>query len=245
MRRAAWSLPALFLGFVVLWLVLDQSAQALQSFRGEAGVAVAAITLAAAFALEWGYAKAPPQEAYRALGLDTPAVSGAVTALVLSAALLTFFPIYGAVTGTTIAIRSGWPWMIVGIFAQAGIAEETVFRGFLFGHLREGRSFWRAAAIATIPFFAVHLVLFATMSFPIALVSTVLALAISFPLAHLYEISGRSIWPPALVHFVIQGAIKIVDVPEAGLMSMAVYWMALCAILPWGVFLVRGRPARR
>lgn len=243
MRPAAWSIPALFLGFVVLWLVLDQSARALQSFRGEAGVAVAAITLAAAFALEWGYAKAPPREAYRALGLERPAARGLLGALVLSAALLIFFPVYGAVTDTDIAIGVGWPWMVLGIFAQAGIAEETVFRGFLFGHLRESRTFWRAAAIAMIPFFAVHLVLFATMSFPIALASTLLALAISFPLAHLYEISGRSIWPPAIVHFVIQGAIKIVDVPDAELMGMAVYWMALCAILPWGVFLVR--PATR
>lgn len=238
MRPAAWSIPALFLGFIVLWLALDQSAQVLQSFRGEAGLAVAAITLLAAFGLEWGYAKAPPHEAYRALGLDRPAVRGVVTGLVLSAALLLFFPIYGAVTSADIAIRSGWAWMALGIFAQAGIAEETVFRGFLFGHLRESRTFWRAAAIAMVPFIVVHLVLFATMSFAIALASTLLALAISFPLAHLYEISGRSIWPPALVHFVIQGAIKIVDVPDSDLMNMAVYWMGLCAVLPWTVFIV-------
>ena len=52
-----------------------------------------------------------------------------------------------------------------GLFAQAGIAEELLFRGYLFGHLREGRSFWRAALLSMPPFLAVHLLLFFQMDF--------------------------------------------------------------------------------
>jgi membrane protease YdiL (CAAX protease family) len=129
----------------------------------------------------------------------------------------------------------------LGLFAQGGIAEELVFRGYLFGHLREGRSFWRAAGLATIPFFAVHLVLLATMSFPVALAATALSLAISFPLAHLYEISGRSIWPPAILHFIVQGAIKLVVVPDSEMMPMAVAWMVLAGTAPYLLFFIRRR----
>jgi hypothetical protein len=80
------------------------------------------------------------------------------------------------------------------------------------------------------------------MSFPLALAATGLSLAMSFPLAHLYEISGRSIWPPAIVHFVVQGVIKLVDVAEAELMPMAVAWMALASAAPYILFFIK-RPS--
>jgi membrane protease YdiL (CAAX protease family) len=43
------------------------------------------------------------------------------------------------------------------------VAEEVLFRGYLFGHLRRGRSFWRAAVLSMLPFVCVHLLLFFTM----------------------------------------------------------------------------------
>ena len=102
-----------------------------------------------------------------------------------------------------------------GLFAQAGIAEEVLFRGYLFGHLRRGRSFWRAALLSMLPFVAVHLLLFATMPWPIAAAALLLAVIVAFPLARLYELGGATIWAPALLHFVIQGTVKIVVFPEA------------------------------
>jgi len=52
---------------------------------------------------------------------------------------------------------------------QAGVAEELVFRGFLFGHLRRQRTFWRAAAASLPPFLVAHLFLFFALPWPIAL----------------------------------------------------------------------------
>jgi len=43
---------------------------------------------------------------------------------------------------------------------------------------------------------------------------------------------------PALLHFVVQGAIKVVDVPAAGAASFALVWMASAAAIPMLVFLV-------
>jgi membrane protease YdiL (CAAX protease family) len=225
------------LGFVVLWVVLDQSANLLGSFRGEAGVLVCGLVLAAGVAVErvlFGMGAVP---AMRRLGLKVPGITGLIAATVLSAALLAFFPVYALVAGVSMSLRDGWFWLVPGLFAQGGIAEEAVFRGYLFGHIREGRSFWRAAVVAAIPFVAVHLLLFATLPAAIAAASLLLSVSMSFPLAWLFERSGGSIWPPAVVHFTIQGAIKLVEVPDQAMAGMATLWIALAAIAPWSLFI--------
>ena len=62
-------------------------------------------------------------------------------------------------------------WLVPGLFAQAGIAEEVLFRGYLFRHAREGRDFWRAALVAAGLFVTVHLLMFLMLPWPIALAS--------------------------------------------------------------------------
>ena len=91
------------------------------------------------------------------------------------------FPAYAAWHGASVVAFPGWVWLLPGLFAQAGIAVEALFRGYLFGRLRRSRSFWRAAALATAPFVVVHLILFATMPWPIALAAVLLSVILSFP----------------------------------------------------------------
>ena len=124
-----------------------------------------------------------------------------------------------------------------GLFAQAGIAEEALFRGYLFGRLRRGRSFWHAAALAAVPFVLVHLILFATMPWQVALAAVLLSVILSFPLAYLFELGGNTIWAPALLHFTVQGAIKVLELP--GDTALPLVWMAASAALPYLVFLFR------
>ena len=109
--------------------------------------------------------------------------------------------------------------------------------------MRIGRSFWRAVALAAVPFVAVHLVLFLTLPRPIAVASVLLAAVISAPLAYLYELGGSTIWAPALVHFVVQGAIKVIMV-EGSSTLLPIVWMAASAVLPFLAFADR-RPLRR
>jgi hypothetical protein len=89
------------------------------------------------------------------------------------------------------------------------------------------------------PFLAVHLLMFVTMPWPIALAAVMLSIVVSFPLARLFDLGGSSIWPPALVHAVVQGTVKIVVVPDAG--WFPIVWMAASAVLPMLVFLMRER----
>ena len=89
-----------------------------------------------------------------------------------------------------------------------------------------------------LPFVGVHLVLFLSMPWPIALASVLLAVVISFPLARLFELGGNTIWAPALLHFVVQATVKVVVFPHEA-ESFALAWMAASATVPWLVFMVK------
>lgn len=235
LQPATWRI---LLGFFAIWAVLDLSARLTGSVRGESGFLVMALTLATAVAVEFGLFRARPGDALSALGLRAPNRRGTLAALALGAALLAYFPLFALVTGNGVRLVDSWPWLALGIFAQAGIAEETLFRGYLFRRLREGRQFWPAATLAAVPFILVHLVIFLTMDFALAFVSVLVSVSLAFPLAWLYERSGNSIWPPAFLHFIVQGAIKLVAVDAAEFVPLAIGWMIVSALAPWAVFLV-------
>jgi hypothetical protein len=94
--------------------------------------------------------------------------------------------------------------------------------------------------LSTVPFVAVHLFLFATMPWPVALAAVLLSAIVGAPLAHLFELGGGTIWAPALLHFTIQGAIKLVAL-EPPVAQLPVIWMAASAVIPFLVFVVRRR----
>lgn len=237
---------ALLLGLVFAYLVFHFTASALGSDRGQAGVVVGAIVVAAVIAVERMVFAQPTRDAARSIGLGRASRRGIIVALGLSVALLLVIPAFAVSTGERVSMYPGWGVLIAGLFAQAGIAEEVLFRGYLFRHVREGRDFWPAALIAMLPFVAVHLVIFASQAWPIALAAVGLSAVMSFPLAHLFELGGNTIWPPAILHFVAQGAIKVVEVEGGGGMPLPVIWMIACAVVPFLAFLVatpsRGGP---
>jgi membrane protease YdiL (CAAX protease family) len=228
----------LVLGLFLVFGLFHGSATMLGSDRGQRGILIASLVVAATAAAEWFLPRRQRGAAIRSLGLGLPRAKGLVVAsgaafLLWLAALLfvrtramapTFYP--------------GWMSLLPGLFAQAGIAEEVLFRGYLFGHVRVGRTFWRAAAASMMPFVGVHLVLFFSMPWPIALASVLLAVVISFPLAYLFELGGNTIWAPALLHFVIQATPKILAFSD-GVESFALAWIAASAVIPLLVFTVK------
>ena len=228
----------LLLGVALVYALFHGLATALGSDRGQWGLLVGALVVAALFAVERTLFGVRSRAVAAALGLGRPQARGLLTAAAVCLALLLVFPVYVAVTGRALALDPRWAVLVPGLFAQAGLAEETLFRGYLFRHVREGRQFWPAVALATVPFVAVHLVLFATMPWPIALASVLLSVVISPPLAHLFELGGKTVWAPALLHFVVQGAIKLVA-PHEPDPRLALAWMAAAATVPYAAFLVR------
>src|SRR5262249_52487471 len=149
-------------------------------------------------------------------------------------------PAFAIAKGVPLVLRDGWLGFVPGLFAQGGIGEEVVFRGYLYGHLRERHGFWRAAGLAVPPFAATHLLLFATLPPAIALAATIVSISLTLPFARLYDLSGRTIWPAAVLHCAIQGSIKlVVAAGPAAETGLALGWMAFSTVLPWAVFAVR------
>lgn len=231
--ESRWAL--LLGGFAALFALMHGLAGSLASMRGEAGLMVAAATIGAALVLVRMFYARNWRESWITLGLGRPRWLGVQTAATLCLLLLAVYPVYLAAQGSFFSVYPNAGWLALGIFAQAGLAEECVFRGFLYGQLRRRYPFWRAALLSTLPFAAAHLLLFATMAWPIALAALLLSVVLSFPLARLYDLSGGTIWAPALAHAVVQGAIKLLVIEDP---AFPLVWMAACAILPWLVFAV-------
>jgi membrane protease YdiL (CAAX protease family) len=225
-------------GLAVVFALFQGLAHVLASDRGQAGVLVAAAVIAALVAVEGLAFGQSPRAALLWLGFGRPAGRAVIVAVGLSLLLLTVVPVYAGIRGAALAAYPGWPGLLPGLFAQGGVAEEALFRGYLFRHLRQGRSFWHAAALAAGPFALAHLYLFAILPWPVAMASTLLSITLTVPLARLFELGGNSLWPPALLHFTVQGAVKILEVP--GDTVMPLIWIGASALIPYLVFCVNG-----
>ena len=234
-KSADW--VRLVAGLFLVFGLFHWSATIFGSNRGQRGILIGMLVVAATAAAEWVLLRRQ-RGTVRHLGLGRPRTTGIVLAGGAALLLLTVALCFALARGMTAAFYPGWTWLLPGLFAQAGIAEEVLFRGYLFGHLRVGRTFWRAATVSMLPFVSVHLVLFVSMPWPIALASVLLAMVISFPLAYLFEAGGNTVWAPALLHFVIQGTVKVVTFAH-GAEEFALAWIAASAVVPLFVFTVK------
>jgi membrane protease YdiL (CAAX protease family) len=226
-------------GFVLIYVVLERVAAWTNSLYGEYGALICALVIAAALAVERLLFATSPRRALNALGFGRPGGRGLLAALLANLALLAYLPIFVLVTGQPLTLRDGWPLIALGVFLQGGIAEELLWRGYLFRHLRATRSFWRAAALAMIFVVVQHTLLLWSLPLPIALAALVVALGTSFPLAYLFEIGGNTVWGAALLHGVIQGAFKVVVVPDTYMLPALLGWMVASVVAPYVALLVR------
>jgi membrane protease YdiL (CAAX protease family) len=224
--------------FVLIYVAFDRLAAALGSMRGEAGVLVCAVVVALVLAADRWLTRARLADCVRALGLGAAKPHALLAGAALSLALLALLPVLAAATGVDLELRDDAAWLALGMFAQGGVAEETLFRGFTYRHLRATRTFWRAATLSAVPFAAAHVPLFWSLDASVALLALAMAIAWSFPLAWLFDRAGGSIWPGALVHAVIQGGIKLLADDDPAFQSLAIAWVALGLAVPWLVFVL-------
>ena len=218
-------------GLAVVFLLFHWSADALKSDRGQHGIILALIVLPATAAAQWSLHRGAGRSKWPALGLGWPRARALAAAVAITLALWLVAFLFVLARGLTVWFYPRWLYLLPGLFAQAGVAEEVLFRGYLFGNLRIGRTFWRAALLSMLPFTAVHLILFFSMPWPIALAAVLLAVIMSFPLACLYEVGGGTIWASALLHFVVQGTVKVLVVsPEPATFALA--WMIASGLVP-------------
>lgn len=138
--------------------------------------------------------------ALRRLGVSRFGGRSVWLAVMITSPLILFFPAIAALTGEPLSLISSWPWLVLSIALTNGISEETMFRGLIFGHMRETRTFWRAALISTAYFAGVHAPLVAFNGWLIGGISILVAVPTSFLFAYLYEQGDNTIWGPAVAH---------------------------------------------
>ncbi len=233
------NLLTVFGSFVLVFIAIDKIAAFYAPIDLTTGFwAASIVTVGALLVLEILVFKQTLKGAFRFLGFGRPdRRTFLLTALIGLFALL-FFPIFSAITGASFSVPDNWLWKLSGIVAIHGIAEEVLFRGFLFHHLRTGRTFDRAAFLALLVFAIAHVYLFTYMSVPVALFATLLSLASAYPFAYLFERGNNTIWAPALLHTIIH-SVTFFNISEPHGMAAGIAWMTVWMIAVLMMYIFR------
>lgn len=148
------------------------------------------------------------------IGLTRFNWTGIRLAAVFLLPLLIFFPLLTLLTKNPLAVQPNWHWFFLSALLINGLAEETMMRGFVFRHLRKGRTFWRSAALSTVYFAGYHLVLIFTLGFTFGLIGVIVAIPAGFLTAFIYERGSNTIWGSGLLHAVNNGLLYIFVIPN-------------------------------
>ena len=166
-------------------------------------------------------------QALRDIGFTRLGWPGVRIALIYLLPLLCFYPLFALLSHTPLATQPNWQWLVLNALLVNGLAEESMMRGFVFRHIREGRPFWRAAAISTLYFAAYHLVLIVTAGPLVGIMGVIIAIPAGFFMAYIYERGGNSLLGPALAHAVYVGLNFVFAVsPEIFPLATSLYLVA-------------------
>jgi Type II CAAX prenyl endopeptidase Rce1-like len=217
------------LGFGVLYGVLAGLAEI--DATGRFGLVILGAVLAAAVIVERLLDGTGPAQSMRRLGLGRPGWRALLVALFVSALVQLVYPLVAVITGAAPALRPDWPWLLVGILAFHGVAEELVWRGYTYRRLRVGRSF-RSAVGWTMPLIAAtHIPVVASSGPAVGAAAMIVAAVTTLPLAYLYETGRFTIWAPAVVHTAID-SFKLVIIPAAALTTFSLVLAAISIAVP-------------
>jgi membrane protease YdiL (CAAX protease family) len=219
-------------GFAAIWCALHVAGSG--ALTAQRGIATLLATALVAAGVERALFGTPRNGLVRRLGFGRPSAAAMAISLAVSAACLGVYPLLALLTGHVAVLRDGWPWLLAGVFAFNGLAEELGWRAYVFGHLREGRSFGRAAML-TMPLLAATHVPIAVTSGPVVGIGAMLVAAVTtLPFARLYELGRRTIWAPAVLHTAID-TFKLVTVPTEAQPTLSMLLVAVSLIVPLAV----------
>ena len=183
-------------------------------------------------------------ECLRGVGFARACRPAVVVACLASVPMWAFFPLAAWVNGVEMDLRPDWVRLLIGIVLVNGITEEVIHRGFVFGHLRRGRSFASAATLSAFLFAAQHLYIIATTGWTVGLAAVLLAMLVSYPMAFVFERGGYSIAAPAILHTSSNAPVMILAMPSDLMAAALVPHMGVVLISLYLVFAGRRVLAR-
>ena len=132
MTRRPWA--RFLVGFAIVWGVLAGLGEI--DATGRWGIAILVLVAATAVVVEMFLFKTPLRQAVGSLGLGRPGGRSLALAAVVSGLVLLVYPAMVALTGAQLRLVPNWPWILVGIFAFHGLAEEIVHDDISQGHVQ-------------------------------------------------------------------------------------------------------------
>jgi membrane protease YdiL (CAAX protease family) len=127
-------------------------------------------------ALEMVLRKTGVSKALSDIGVTRFNWAGIRVAVIYLLPLIAFYPVFSLLTNTPLALQPGWQWRVLSALVVNGLVEETMMRGFVFRHLRDGRPFWRAAVLSTVYFAGYHVPLIFSAGLAIGIIGVVIAI---------------------------------------------------------------------
>lgn len=187
--------------FLAAWFALDRLATSPPTpFSALLAFAAAGVVLAIG---ELAVFHTPARNLIRTLGLNPTNGRALFAAAVVGAGVLVTYLGGAAALGVDLELRDNWPMVLVGLLLFHGVAEELVWRGLVFGHLRRQFTFRRAVAWS-MPWIALtHLPIVVGSGWLVGGLAMTSAAITCLPLAHLWERGGRTIWAAAVLHGLI------------------------------------------
>jgi membrane protease YdiL (CAAX protease family) len=198
-------------------------------------VVTAVLVLGQVFAMRTG-----PRDAVASLGLDRPVLPAVLTAAAVGATVPLSLYLAARVLDVTLQLRPQWPAVLLGALLFHGMAEELVWRGFVFAQLRR-RSTFRRAVVLSMPLITLtHAAVVVRSGWTVGVLAMVTATVTCLPLAHLWERGGRTVWPPAILHGLV-GSWQVLEPTYPIRFSVVV--LAASTVLPLLALLLGGRTA--
>ena len=222
--------------FLAAWFTLDRLATAPPTPAASLGaLAACAAVLGVGMAVAMGE---PPARIARRLGLGRPAPRSVLAAAVVGAAVFVTYLVGAAVGHVPLELRSNWPAVLVGALIFNGVAEELVWRGFVFGFLRRRFPF-PTALLLSMPLIALtHVPIILGNGWVVGGLAVATAAVTCVPLSYLWERGGRTIWASAVLHGLIDTWQLFERTYPAG---FSIVLLAASILLPLGVLGLRDR----
>jgi membrane protease YdiL (CAAX protease family) len=173
--------------------------------------------------------KTPLAQSFWKVGFGMPNWRVIGIAVLISALMLAFFPLYSSMANVDLPLQNNWVWILIGIITGVAIAEETLFRGYVFGFLREKHTFLKAATLSMTLFAAIHLLLLLWLPLPVAIAALFLAIIAAYPSAYLFETANRTIWSSAILHSTAL-ATNLFVIPADLMVSVSLLWFGVIVI---------------
>ena len=232
-------------GFVAIYVVFEGSVRllpALSIVRPLSFFVTALVVIATAFTVEMALFKQSFAQAVARLGLGRPSARVVAVTALFGGLMLACYPLITAITGAKFTLPSNAGWMLLGIAAMNGIAEEMMMRGYLFRHLRATRTFGRAIVWVMVLHAAMHIVIVLEAGLLVGGAAVITALASGVPMAYVFERGRNTLWAPALLHFVADTIIVLTmgsDFTQPATQMATALWLLVVIAVTYLMLLFR------